>query len=67
MLSSPIPPEEERIALIKTFKAIAEYGRKVRLRRQAEAQNSIEQESNSRDHLSHPNNIHVENEELASE
>jgi len=33
----PIPMEADRIALTNMFKAIAEYGRRVRLRRQAEA------------------------------
>ena len=33
----PIPTEVDRIALTNMFKAIAEYGRRVRLRRLAEA------------------------------
>jgi len=34
MLPDPSPTEADRIALNKMFKAIAEYGRKVRLRKQ---------------------------------
>ncbi|MFZ5902729.1 MAG: hypothetical protein ACOYZ8_04175 [Chloroflexota bacterium] len=36
-LDVPIPTEADRIALTNMFKAIAEYGRRVRLRRLAEA------------------------------
>ena len=36
-LDVPIPKEADRIALTNMFKAIAEYGRRVRLRRLAEA------------------------------
>lgn len=37
VLDAPIPIEADRIALTNMFKAIAEYGRRVRLRQQAEA------------------------------
>lgn len=36
MMPDPVPSEADRIALRKMFKAIAEFGRSVRLRRQAE-------------------------------
>ena len=36
MLPDPSPTEADRIALNKMFKAIAEYGRKVRLRKQTD-------------------------------
>jgi hypothetical protein len=36
MLPNPSPTEADRIALNKMFKAIAEYGRKVRLRKQTD-------------------------------
>jgi hypothetical protein len=36
MLPTPSPTEADRVALNKMFKAIAEYGRRVRLRKQAE-------------------------------
>lgn len=36
-LDVPIPTEADRIALTNMFKAIAEYGRRVRLRRLAQA------------------------------
>jgi hypothetical protein len=66
MLSSPIPTEEERIALVKMFKAIAEYGRKIRLQQQAKAQNSVEQKFNSQGHILHLNNTQIEKEESPS-
>lgn len=37
MSSTPLATEADRIALNNMFRAIAEYGRKVRLRRLAEA------------------------------
>ena len=36
MLPDPSPTEADRIALNKMFKAIAEYGRKVRLHKQTD-------------------------------
>jgi len=36
MLETTPPPEADRVALTNMFKAIAEYGRKVRLRQQVE-------------------------------
>jgi hypothetical protein len=38
MSQTPPPTEADRIALTNMFKAIAEYGRKVRQRRQAECE-----------------------------
>jgi hypothetical protein len=38
MLPTPSPTEADRVALNKMFKAIAEYGRRVRLRKQAECE-----------------------------
>jgi len=38
MLSTSPPTEADHIALNNMFKAIAEYGRKMRLRRQAECE-----------------------------
>jgi len=37
MSQAPLPSESDRIALIQMFKAIAEYGRRVRQRRATEA------------------------------
>ena len=38
MLPTPSPTDADRVALNKMFKAIAEYGRRVRLRKQAECE-----------------------------
>jgi len=43
MLPNSPPNEADRVALNKMFKAIAEYGRRVRLRKQAECE-ILEQE-----------------------
>jgi hypothetical protein len=42
MSQTPPPTEADRIALTNMFKAIAEYGRKVRQRRQAECEKAGE-------------------------
>ena len=43
MLPDPSPTEADRIALNKMFKAIAEYGRKMRLRRQTDGGLAIQE------------------------
>jgi hypothetical protein len=43
MLPDPSPSEADRIALNKMFKAIAEYGRKVRLRKQTDRGSVIQE------------------------
>jgi hypothetical protein len=43
MLPDPSPTEADRIALNKMFKAIAEYGRKVRLRKQTDGVLAIQE------------------------
>jgi hypothetical protein len=43
MLPDPSPTEADRIALNKMFKAIAEYGRKVRLRKQTDMGSVIQE------------------------
>ena len=43
MLPDPSPTEADRIALNKMFKAIAEYGRKVRLRKQTDGGLAIQE------------------------
>ena len=43
MLPDPSPTEADRIALNKMFKAIAEYGRKVRLRKQTDGGSVIQE------------------------
>jgi hypothetical protein len=45
MLPNSPPTEADRIALNKMFKAIAEYGRRVRLKKQAECEISEQEMS----------------------
>ncbi len=45
MLPTSPSAEADRIALSKMFKAIAEYGRKVRLHRQAECAKNLEEDT----------------------
>ena len=58
------PTEADRIALANMFKAIAEYGRKVRLRRQAEGEKAglekpVKPELNIKRHLPHRKQKHL--------
>lgn len=45
MSQTPLPNEADRIALTNMFKAIAEYGHKVRQRRQAQSEKAGQIES----------------------
>jgi hypothetical protein len=52
MLQSSTPTEADRIALTNMFRAIAEYGRRVRQRRESESQNAVQIESTELKHES---------------
>ena len=52
MLPSPHSAEADRVALYKMFKAIAEYGRKIRLRRQAEEATNMEEQGSKPEEIS---------------
>jgi hypothetical protein len=52
MLQSSTPTEADRIALTNMFRAIAEYGRRVRQRRESESQDAVQIESTELKHES---------------
>jgi hypothetical protein len=52
MLQPSSPTDADRIALTNMFRAIAEYGRRIRQRRETDGQNAVQIESTELEHES---------------